>query len=167
LKQEKVKPFFTETKEEISLSGRRFIDLLQAVLEKRAAFRFQAKGFSMSPFIKDSDIVTISPLNNGSVGLGQTLAFVHPGNGRLAIHRVIGRSKDRYLLKGDNIFAVDGLVKHEYILGVVSCVRRNGKAFTLGLGWEKVIIAFCSRIKLFPLILGGWRWGKRLWHRQK
>ncbi|MFA4888725.1 MAG: S24/S26 family peptidase [Candidatus Omnitrophota bacterium] len=121
----------------------------------------------MSPFIKDGDILTISPFNNGSLGLGQTIAFVHPTNGRLTIHRIIGRSKNRYLLKGDNIFGIDGLVSQEYILGVVSYVERNDKSFTLNLGWVGIIIAFCSRINIFPFILWSWRWGKRFLYRQK
>ena len=163
MNQDKLDTSFLETKEEISLSGQGFTDALQAVLDRGAAFRFQAKGFSMSPFIKDGDILTISPFNNGPVRLGQTIAFLHPGNGKLTIHRIIGISRYRYFLKGDNIFGVDGWVDRECLLGAVSRVQRNSKSLTLSLGWERVIIAFFSRTKLFPLILWGWRWGKQLW----
>ena len=38
------------------------VDLLQAVTERGIAFRVQAPGFSMYPFIRNMDTITISPL---------------------------------------------------------------------------------------------------------
>ncbi len=153
---------FIRVEEEICLSGSRVIDLLHSVLEKKAAFRFQVKGFSMFPFIKDGDILTISAVNKSSMRFGRISAFVHPGNGKLAIHRIIGMNKGGYLLKGDNIFDIDGTVSRENILGTVSSVQRSGRSFTFGLGWERVIIAFLSRMKIFPLALRFWSWNKQL-----
>jgi len=51
-----------EKEAELSISGSTLIELLEAVLSQEASFRFQAKGLSMSPFIKDGDMVTVSPL---------------------------------------------------------------------------------------------------------
>lgn len=166
MNQREADALFLEAREGILLAGHGLTDTLHAVLDKGAAFRFQAKGFSMAPFIKDNDMLTISPLNTSLVGLGKIVAFLHPDNGKLVIHRVIGRSKRGYFLKGDNIFGIDGLVGRENILGTVSLVQRNGRPLILGLGWERVIIAFFSRIKLFPMILWSWRWSKRLWQQK-
>ena len=62
----------------LSLSGPALLDLLRAVLDKRVPFRFTARGFSMSPFIKDGDVVTVSPCAPGAIHYGDVIAFVHP-----------------------------------------------------------------------------------------
>lgn len=138
----------------LSLSGRSLTELLQAVLSKGAPFRFRAKGISMSPFIKDGDVVTVFPLPGTSPGLGDVVAFAHPGTGKLVLHRVVGKRGDSYLLKGDNTSELDGLVPEPNILGRVRKVERDGKAVFLGLGPERSLIAFLTRGGLpFSLLL--------------
>jgi len=132
--------------------------LLKDVLGKGWPCRFQAKGHSMSPFIKDGDVVTISPLSGNSPGIGDVVAFIHPQNKRLIIHRVIRKGGDAYLLKGENASEADGLVKKENIFGVVRDVERGGKKAFLGLGPERFLIAFLTRKGLLlPLMLPVWK----------
>jgi hypothetical protein len=61
---------------ELSLSGPALVKLLRAVLDKGAPVRFSAKGFSMSPFIKNEDVVTLSPLQDASPSVGDVIAFL-------------------------------------------------------------------------------------------
>jgi len=130
-----------------------FPELLDAVLAKGSDCRFQAQGHSMAPFIKDGDVVTISPLPS-SPGIGQVVASLHPETRRLAIHRVVGKKADAYLIKGDNASEADGLVRRENILGSVKRVERKGRKVSLCLGPERFIIAFLSRRGLLsPLLL--------------
>lgn len=159
MRQEEIDSFFVKSGEEISLCGQKFIDLLQAVLERKVGFRFQVKGLSMSPFIKDSDIVTILPFNNGSVTLGQSVAFVHPCTKKLTIHRVIGRCKcsKHYIIKGDNTPEIDGAIPRENILGYVKQVERGKRKVFFGAGPERYLIVFLSKGKLSNLFFFGWR----------
>lgn len=128
----------------LSLSGPALIELLRAVLDKGAAFRFQAKSFSMHPFLRNGDVVTVSPLPGTSPGFGDVVAFIHPGTGKLVIHRVAGERGDSYLIKGDSTPEVDGLVPEANILGRVTRVERDGKEVFLGLGPERFLIAFLT-----------------------
>ncbi|MCX5706131.1 MAG: S24/S26 family peptidase [Candidatus Omnitrophica bacterium] len=148
--------YFVARAEELTLSATALSALMQAALAKEAFFRFKAKGFSMQPFIKDGDIVTVSPANGAALGRGQTVAFIRPG-GKLVIHRIVACLENGYLIKGDSCFTNDGLVKKEDILGYVSEVKRNDRAIFLGLGRERVAIAVLSRIKILPCILWCWR----------
>jgi len=111
---------------EISLSGTAVIALLSAVHEKGADFRFGASGMSMSPTIRDGDIITLSPPKGMKPVFGDILAFRHPETGKLIVHRVIGVSSDTFLAKGDNSLDPDGLIPLSNILGVVTRVERNG-----------------------------------------
>jgi len=133
-------------------------NLMIEVLDHGKSFRFQAKGGSMSPFIKDQDIITIKPIQPKSIHKGDVLAFFHPDQGKLYVHRVIANKKGMYLLKGDSAHSTDGWVASDQIVGMVDGVERNGKGKKLGLGYEKHLIAFLSRKNiLFPTIRFLWR----------
>ena len=137
----------------ISVPGTAIAELLQSVLCKGSLFKLQAKGFSMSPFIRDGDVLTISPLSGISPGLGDVAAFIHKGTGVPFIHRVVGRKGNTYLLKGDNATEADGLISGSNILGCVRMVERGGLRVFFGLGPERFLIAYLNRRGiLLPLI---------------
>jgi signal peptidase I len=124
-------------------------ELIETVISRGAKFRLTVKGCSMAPFIKDRDVVTVSALPGGKFyGFGKNVAFFYPGKKMLGIHRIIGRQGDRYLIKGDNSRQPDGLIPKENILGYVTKVQRNNKNVLLGLGPERFMIAFLSRLGL-------------------
>ncbi|MFH1441773.1 MAG: S24/S26 family peptidase [Candidatus Omnitrophota bacterium] len=128
------------------------IELIQAVFAKNAGFRFIAKGFSMFPFIQDNDIITLSPLRHSSLGLGKVVACVCPTHKKLLLHRIVARKKSYYLIKGDNITKPDFLIDKRHILGCVTLIKRNNKTILLGLGPERVFIAFLSKIGVLSLL---------------
>lgn len=139
--------------EELSLSGAALVGLLRAVLGEGVPFTFRAKGFSMSPFIRDGDLVTVSPLQDALPRLGDIVAFVGPGGERLIIHRVVGTRGDFHLLRGDATSEVDGLVREGDILGRVTQVERDGQEIRLGLGPERFLIAIMTRSGLLSHVV--------------
>jgi len=159
LSSQGTKPKFAVMKgSELFLSGPALVQLLRAVLDKGAPVRFRAKGFSMSPFIKNEDVVTLSPLQNASPGVGDVIAFVLQGTDKLCVHRVVRKDGDCCVTKGDNSSEADESVPRENILGFVTRVERDGKEVFLGLGPERFLIAFLGRRGLLlPLILPMWK----------
>ncbi len=155
----RTKPEFSLVKgSDLSLSGPALVQLLAAVLDKGAAVRFQAKGFSMSPFIKNKDVVTISPLQGKPPGLGHIIAFVHKETDGLCIHRIVRLKDSFYVTKGDNISETAEYVPRENILGLLTRVERTGKEVFLGLGPERLLIAYLGRRGLLlPLLLPVWK----------
>lgn len=121
-----------------------FAELMAAVLARSAPFRFQASGFSMSPFIRDGDVITLGPPPR-RLRFGEVAAFVNPGNNRLTVHRVVAIGRHGYLIRGDNAPEPDGTVAHADILGRVINVERGSRRVRLGLGFERLVIAFLSR----------------------
>ena len=143
----------------VSLSGAALTDLLQAVVSRGSLFTLQAKGFSMFPFIRDGDEVTISPLHGASLRVADVVAFIHPAIKRVFIHRVVGKKGDSYIIKGDNSLEMDGPVPTANILGLVKRLDRDHKRITLGLGPERFLIALLSRKNLLlHLLLPVWRY---------
>lgn len=131
-----------------------FVGLMKAVLEKNVPFRFAAKGRSMFPFIRDGDLITISPLPMPlPLRPGDVVTFVNPSCNRLMAHRIIDVSPDGHLIKGDNNSIPDGRIHQSDIIGRVVRVEHRGRRVRFGLGAERVLIAWLSRCCwLTPLV---------------
>jgi signal peptidase I len=113
--------------EGFSLSAPVIMELIEAVHEKGAPFRFQARGSSMTPAIRDGDVITVAPLKDIKIGRGDVLAFRHPERPQLLVHRILRKKENRFFIKGDNCSAADGWIPAENILGIVTQVGRQGK----------------------------------------
>ena len=138
---------------ELKLSGSGLANLMQSVLDRGASFRFRARGFSMNPFIRDKDVLTVSRDSGRSVEVGDVVAVLTPVTGWLIVHRVV-RSKGRdVLVKGDNCSEPDGVFARSVIAGVITSVERNGKKVWLCNGFGKKIIAFTSRTGLLNRLI--------------
>ena len=157
---------FVKKQEELSFSSRQLEELMRGVLGKGAFFRFRCKGFSMSPFIKDGDVLTIAPLQGSSPGFGEVVVLNHPSTGKIIIHRVIKKKAGAYLTKGDNIPEPDGFISEAHIFGRVTKVERNGTKLLLGLGPERSLILFLTRWRLLPLLAPVWRFLRLMMRRR-
>jgi hypothetical protein len=159
LQAAEIKPDSGQDEQEFSLSVALTIELMQAAFSKGASFRFQVKGFSMAPFINDSDIVTLSPHFLSPARLGKPVACVSPVHKRLVVvvHRIVARKGNHYLIKGDSCSEPDFLVGKEDILGCVTSVERQNRTISFSLGFERIAIAFLSRNGLLPLVYSVWQ----------
>ena len=103
----------------------------------------------MAPFIRDGDVITVAPFKDKVPRIGEVLAFIHPETGKLVVHRTVARYGDAFLMQGDNVGEQsDGLVPVKNLQGRVTRIERNGKAVFLGLGVERYLIAWLSRVRL-------------------
>lgn len=120
---------------------------MQAVLEKGLSFRFLAKGWSMAPFIRDGDHITVSPLKGTSLKVGDVYAFVDPEVDKIVVHRAVASYDNALMLKGDSSFAKpDGIIPFKFLIGRVTHIERGGHQVILGLGIERYLIACLSRL---------------------
>jgi signal peptidase I len=122
------------------------LELMRGVLARGASFRFQAKGSSMTPFILDGDLITVVPLQNSSPKTGDVVAFMSPKDERLIVHRIVAREKKGFIIMGDGVGSKDIMsVTKDHILGRVKKIERNNHQVKVGLGPERVIIAWFSK----------------------
>lgn len=144
------KPGLTVVKaQELPLSGHALLDLTQAVLARGIPIRFRARGWSMAPFIRDGDVITVAPLLQARPDVGEVIAFVRPEDLNLVVHRIVARRGASVLIQGDNgIDETDGIIPQENLLGRVTQIERNGRPVRLGLGPERFVIAWLSRTRL-------------------
>jgi len=111
----------------IALTAPVIMELIEAVHEKGASFRFQASGHSMTPAIRDNDVITVSPLGETVPRRGDVIAFRHPERPQMLVHRVLHAEGKKFFVKGDNCPAADGWVPLENVLGLITQVERKGK----------------------------------------
>jgi len=127
--------------------------LLTEALRAGHSFSFRAGGFSMSPFIKDGDLITISPFGNMPPGRGDIAAFLDASRKGLTVHRIIKKQGIDFIMKGDNTGVADMPVGESNLLGRVTGIRRRKKERYLGLGPEGRLLAAFSRAGiLMPLM---------------
>lgn len=78
----------------------------EILLNKKCCIRFQAKGESMYPVIREGDFLIVEPINGKEARLGDII-FYHNSSGRINIHRIIKRiyqdDELAFITKGDNI----------------------------------------------------------------
>ena len=116
---------------------------MAAALSRRAGLRFTARGASMHPFIADGDVVTVSPIAGRRVVCGDIVAC-RTGDG-VVVHRLVGRTGGRFIVRGDNCESCDGLADVDMVLGRVTAVERHGRPMRLAVGPAGRLLAVLSR----------------------
>jgi hypothetical protein len=110
----------------------------------------------MTPTIRSGDRVTVEPLRT-TPRTGDVLACKL--DGRLVIHRMVGRLEDCLEARGDVAPASDRPLSPGEVLGAVVRVERRGRPVLFGLGSERILLAWLSRL---GLLRAAARWRERL-----
>jgi len=142
--------------EEGLLSNAQLKALLKAGCDKDARFRLQATGFSMSPFIRNGDVVTVA--TRSTIRFGDVIALAHPHIDRVLIHRIVGLNTTHVLTRGDNAGTPDGWIPYRRVLGRVEQIEKPDGRKVWGLGPERIMIAILTRTGLLPSV------GQPLWN---
>lgn len=113
----------------LSCSAPAFGKLSAEVLRMGKSIRFEARGTSMQPILRDGDILVVAPLAAGWAKLGDVV-LCQVTDEKLFIHRVIQRRTAgegiQYLVKGDHVPAPDAWISGDQVYGrVVSAERDN------------------------------------------
>ena len=128
---------------ELRLSNPGQLALLQAVVARGVPLRTSVRGTSMTPFIRDGDVVTLAPLTS-EPHVGDVVAIAFPG-GRMAVHRLVARRGSGWLLRGDNCPQPDGVFPREALTARVVRVERGGRDVALGVRRGGASVAALSR----------------------
>lgn len=115
-----------QVQKQIRISGKDLVGICRAVQQRGGAFSFTATGRSMRPFIRNGDLVTLSPLRKMPPLPGEVVAFRHPHLDRLVLHRVCRVDSGFLWIRGDHQRETDAVIDIQQILGVVTRIRRNG-----------------------------------------
>jgi len=128
------------------------LKLSRDILEKGKSIRFQAKGWSMRPFIRDGDFIVVSPVKSSSIRKGDVV-FYSDAENKIIVHRIIRKYKknDRIivLIKADASFGSPEKVDIHNVLGKVVAIERNGREKRLDRKLYQIIGLFFAVISPF------------------
>ena len=114
--------------------------LYSEILHKGGLFRFKARGCSMSPFVHDGAVITVAPVEAGSVRFGDVVFC--SSKGRAVVHRVVGKcmlnKEPALLIRGDNASSQAERVLAAEVIGKVVTVEQYGKTVRLNHGLLRV-----------------------------
>lgn len=96
----------------------------EELLARDGRLVYKTRGVSMEPMLRQNrDLVTVVP---PAGRLKKYDVALYRSRDRYVLHRVIAVEPDRYLIRGDNTFALEA-VPEEAVLGVLTAFVRRGK----------------------------------------
>ena len=137
--------------------------LRKEAIKKGHSVQTLARGYSMFPFLRKGDLLTVEPVSMDKIKRGDVVVFEMEE--KWIAHRVIkirnGEKGLEFMLQGDTCIAFDPVVDKENFIGLVSVFTRSNSKRDLSIGvlhfWRKLILVlgvlynfplFCSRIFL-------------------
>jgi signal peptidase len=132
-----------EPMKESRMKGADFTDLSSEILKEGNSIRFKARGSSMLPWIKDGDMLTVQPITENEIRVGQVVFYPSKGE-KPVVHRVLQirfKGAKRILLtRGDASPKSEEQIEASKVLGKVVRIHRGSKVIQLerNLWWRLV-----------------------------
>lgn len=131
-----------------------FAQLGQDLLRAGISVRFRARGVSMSPLVRDGDIVLVRPTGAREVRVGDVV-ILRAEPEHLIVHRIVRRHLRAegtvVTVQGDQVSVPDGVFPAAQLLGRVVEIERDGRQIEVGRPMMRVLgrlAAYRSRCKL-------------------
>jgi hypothetical protein len=140
----------------LTCDGQDFEALATEILRSGRALRFRATGGSMHPFIRNLDVLVARPVEGSAIRLGEVVLY-RGGEGRLVVHRVVGRGQNGTSLeiRGDAVEGPPSPVAFSRVLARVVAVERGGKARTLDDPHARIVgLLYATRSLLREAVAG-------------
>ena len=130
-----------------------FLELSKVILESGHAIRFQARGWSMHPAIRNGDVLTVAPVGDAHIKAGDVVLYTTDDR-QILVHRAIGKGQEGgrtvFLIRGDACLGVSERIPRERILGRVAKIERNGRI-------RQIDTTVCRMIGLFLALISSTR----------
>ena len=145
--------------------------IIKEILDGGGKAWITVTGMSMYPFLREyRDCVELSVTNIASIKRGD-IVLIKRVNGEYILHRVHHKEKEYFYIIGDAQQWIEGPLKPDQLLAVVTAVKRDKHQFTCQSKWWKVLTRlWINIVPLRHLILKGIRFyakvSKRIVHAQ-
>lgn len=115
-----------------------FMDI-ETLLKSGQTIQLFPQGYSMYPLlVQGRDEVILSPLPDRPLRRGD-VALYRRDTGILVLHRICRCKEDGYYMVGDNQVQVEGPLRKEQVIGIMSGFVRKGKLFSSDNLWYRIL----------------------------
>ena len=112
---------------------------IETLLKSGQTIQLFPQGYSMYPLlVPDRDEVILSPLPDRPLRRGD-VALYRRDTGILVLHRICRCKEDGYYMVGDNQVQVEGPLRKEQVIGIMSGFVRKGKLFSSDDLWYRIL----------------------------
>ena len=112
------------------------LPFLKEMLQEGKTVQLTVTGNSMLPLLRNrKDTVFLTATDRIKK---YDIAFYVRDNGEALMHRIVGKRKDGYIIVGDNQLELEGPIRPDQILAVVTAFTRNGRTFSVNKWWYKL-----------------------------
>ncbi len=116
--------------ETLQLDHREFAMLSAELMTNTDGLRFRAHGHSMSPSLRNGDILVIKKIPVDGVDVGD-IVLAGTTDRPLLAHRVIRRTRNAWITCGDALTRPDAPLDAERLIGRVEMIERDGTSYSL------------------------------------
>lgn len=150
------KPIITTNWQELS-------PLLSDCLEQHVDVMIPITGTSMLPLLREGqDRVLLTATENGILKKGD-IALYRRKNSQYVLHRVTAVEEDCYTMLGDNQTKREPGIEPGQILAVVKGIYRGDEYRPCThRGYRLYVRLWMALVPVRPLLLRGYRWGRRI-----
>jgi len=131
--------------------------LNEEILKRGNYLRFRVRGESMSPFLRDGQVVIVKRFDPSEVRAGDII-FCRCPPSRIVIHRLIKKTSENgrtvFITKADASFHFDLPVYPENILGKIVTIEKGGRYIKLDAPLAKLRAAYYVKSFLIKRRLG-------------
>jgi signal peptidase I len=127
---------------DLRIGGADFGALAAQILEDGSGLRFSARGMSMSPFIRDGDVVEVQPIGAAAIRCGDVVLYRNGGD-HVIVHRVVQLDREdghtMLVTRGDALACADGPICREQVLGRVVALERKERHIQVNTGLPRIL----------------------------
>lgn len=122
------------------------LPIIEEVINAGGEISFTPNGNSMRPMLRTGeDTITLKAVNKPLKKFD--LPLYRRENGQFVLHRVIGKNKQGYIMRGDNQLVKEYGITDDNIIGVVTAFNRGGKAHSVNdFSYKLYILLRCNPV---------------------
>lgn len=121
---------------------------MRIVLREGGEVSFVTAGVSMLPLLRNRMDTAFLHKPMRKIRRGDVL-FYQRDNGKYVLHRVVGKRKNGYILRGDNQREKEYGIRDDQVLAVLTAIRRDDKLIPMRSAWNRMYVLFLPMIRLF------------------
>lgn len=135
------------------IENKLFFTCLSEEIAEGKAVILRVKGRSMLPFLRETDIITLIPVDKDNLKVGDIVLFRY--RKKYFLHRIIRKKNENIVLQGDAIKEHFERTTTKWVIAILQKVqRKNGKIINCQSFWWRIgfYLWFCVKIVHYGFI---------------
>lgn len=123
-----------------------FFSYVETEIAEGKSVSLRIKGKSMTPSLHEGDIITLIPVNQHKLKIGDVVLFKYKNN--FLLHRIIYKKKNKLTLQGDAVYQHTEKISTQQVIALLQQVKKqNGKIIDCQSTYRKIYFYLWFAVK--------------------